>query len=106
MLYRVLRLVPLGLLALVLLALLLASSCALYRQTIRTERAVEVSVQRITAAATNAVAAHEVRAAETHSVLIEILRDVAIGAGLVVAYYAEEIKRRWKNSRQKGEKDE
>lgn len=74
-------------------------SCGLYKQTIKTEKAVEqaaYSTTNVTQAITKRVQGSEERAAENHVQWLALLKYAVIGAGLAVAYFAEELKRRWR----------
>lgn len=91
------------------LALLLLSSCGLYRQTIKTEKAWENAGNRIAAAATNVssrVQTSNDRAKDTgqfwksvQDVFLEWWKKVAVVVGLLLAWYAEEIKQKVKGIR-------
>lgn len=60
------------------------AGCALYKQTIKTEKALEDAAHKIAATATNVsarVQGSERRAEETHQVWLKILGCVLLGAG-------------------------
>ena len=83
--------------------ILLVAACGLYRQTFRTERAIEIgaySTTNFTRSAGQFVHDQDERSAESHAQWIQLLKYGVVAAGLAVAYFAEELKRGWREKRE------